>query len=267
VKFVRTTPSLNGKYEALPQRSGASVIPPQRTTFPEDHPRFSIRTFLYAASHYRMGNASPLRWLLLLLVGIGAFAVVGRWPGRWWIVSFALLLLLALLVLFHSWRRRDFVRFVPGTPPARPAQLLPPQEKAPVLVTGLFSVEHKYKRFTWLPGFYRTFATREHALLCQIAHRSWAALGRWPEDELGLWYIFFVPRDILHLQWGELFFGADARPAIAVTHRVLLPKQKRFGAEQVRDETIYLAFATVVTGEVIWADLQHDFPANAPSPR
>lgn len=264
VKFTRTTPSVNGnydhaEYEASPQRSGASVIPPQRTTFPDDWPKRSVRTLLYAASRYRLGSAPCLRWLLFLLGATALFWGLGRLPGRWWAASVFLLLLGALLSLFHYWRRRDFVIFTPGAPPAFPEQPLPPAEKLPVMVTGLFSVEQKYQRFTWLPGFYRTFATREHALLCQVTPRSGVGLGQWPEEELGLWYIFFSPSVLRKLAWGEVTFGADPRPAIAVTHRVTIPKQ-RLRSEQTRDETIYIAFTTAAIGAKIWADLQHDFP-------
>ena len=129
------------------------------------------------------------------------------------------------------------------------------------MVTGLFSVEQKYQRFTWLPGFYRTFATREHALLCQVAQRSGRGIGEWPEEEIGLWYIFFSPAALRQLTWGSVTFGAEPRPAIAVTHRVTIPKQ-RLRREQTRDETIYIAFASAAIGELIWADLQHDFPHN-----
>jgi len=265
VKFVHSTPSLNGKYEASPQTSGASVIAAQRTTFPEDHPRISLRTALYYASRYRLGSASLLRWLFFFLGVGGVLWAVGWLPGHWWGAGFMLLLLIGLLGIFRYWQQRDFVEFVPASPPTIPAQSLSPEDKTPVMVTGFFSVEQKYQRFTWLPGFYRTFATREHALICQVAQRSWAGLLRWPGEEVGLWYIFFLPNDIRQLQWGEVQFGADARPAIAVTHRVTIPKQSRFRSEQVRDEIIYLAFETAAIGEIIWADLLHEF-ANDTSP-
>lgn len=264
MKFVRITPSLNGKHEASPTASGASVIAPQRTAFPEDHPHISLRTLLYYASRYRLGSASLLRWLLFLLGATGVVMATGWLPGRWWLMSFCVLLFVALLILFHYWRRRDFVCFEPMTPPTVTPQALSPQEKAPVMVTGFFSVEQKFQRFTWLPGFYRTFATREHALLCQVIQRPGAGIVRWPEDEVGLWYIFFLPSDIHQLQWGQLFFGADARPAIVVTHRITISKPKRFRSEQTRDEKVYMAFETATTAELVWADLQHDFPKGAP---
>jgi energy-coupling factor transporter transmembrane protein EcfT len=264
VKFVRTTPSLNGKYEASPIASGASAIATQRTSFPEDHPQVSLRTLLYYASRYRLGSASLFRWLLFGLVVTGAVVTTGLLPGRWWWLSLCVLLLASLLLLFTYWRRRDFVRFEPSAAPTISPQHLPAQEKAPVMVTGFFSVEQKFQRFTWLPGFYRTFATREHALLCQVMPHAWAGLVHWPEEEIGLWYIFFLPSDILQLQWGQLFFGADARPAIAVTHRVVLGKPKRFRSEQTRDEKVYIAFETATAAETVWADLLHDFPTGAP---
>jgi hypothetical protein len=244
-----------------PNGVGASVIPPQRTTFPADRPPRSVRTLLYSASRYRLGSAPCLRWLLFLLGATAVLWVVGRLPGRWWVATLALLLLGSLLVLFHYWRRRDFVHFVPGAPPTLSPAALSPSEKLPVMVTGLFSVEQKYQRFTWLPGFYRTFATREHALLCQVTQRTGVGLLQWPQEEVGLWYIFFPPAVMRQIEWGVLTFGAEPRPAIAVTQQVTIPRQ-RLRREHTRDETIYIAFATVAIGELIWADLQHDLPHN-----
>lgn len=266
MKFVQTPPSLNGKYEAPPQKSGASAIATQSTTFPEDPPLPSLRTFLYNAGHYQWGSASLLRWLCFLLIGGGVIWVTGSLPGHWWVAGSALAAVAALLTLFRYWRQRDFVYFVPGSPPLISGEPLSPAQKAPVLVTGFFGVEQKQQRFTWLPGFYRTFATREHALLCQVAQRRWAGLGRWPEEEVGLWYIFFMPANIVQIEWGELYFGAQARPVIAVTHRLPVSKQRRWRREEIRDEKVYIAFTTPTIGETIWADLHHDFPQNIPTP-
>ncbi|MCE7979925.1 MAG: hypothetical protein DYG89_01930 [Caldilinea sp. CFX5] len=266
MKFIQTPPSLNGKYEAPPQKSGASAIPAQATTFPEDPPQPSLRTLLYNLSRYQWGSASLLRWLSFLLVGAAAVWLVGWLPGRWVVAGGALALIVALLALFRYWRQRDFVYFMPSAPPVITGEPLPPAQKAPVMVTGFFGVEEKQQRFTWLPGFYRTFATREHALLCQVAQRRWGGLGRWPEDEVGLWYIFFAPATIVQIEWGELYFGAQARPAIAVTHRLTIPKQRRWRRAEVREEKIYMAFTTPAVGAIIWADLHHDYPQNIPTP-
>ncbi|MFZ4657783.1 MAG: hypothetical protein ACOYNY_12270 [Caldilineaceae bacterium] len=266
MKFIQTPPSLNGKYEAPPQKSGASTVPaPQTTTFPEDQLQSSLRTLLYNASRYQWGSASLLRWLCFLIIGGGVVWLVGWWPGRWLAVGGALTLVVTLLLLLRYWRQRDFVHFIPGTPPAIFGEPLLPAQKAPVMVTGLFGVEQKQKRFTWLPGFYRTFATREHALLCQVAQKRWAGLGRWPEDEVGLWYIFFTPANILQIEWGEIYFGAAVRPAIAVTHRLTIPKRRRWRGEEIRNEKIYIAFTTPTIGATIWADLHYDLSQNMPA--
>ena len=222
---------------------------------------------LYALSVYQLGSASLLRWLLFLLIGSGVVWVVGWLPGHWLVAGGALASVITLLALLRYWRQRDFVYFVAGTPPLVDSEPLSPTQKAPVMVTGFFGVEQKQQRFTWLPGFYRTFATREHALLCQVAQQCWAGLGRWPAEEVGLWYIFFTPTTIVQIEWGELYFGAEARLAIAVTHRVTLPKQRRWRSEQVRDEKVYIAFTSAAIGEAIWADLHHDLPQSAPALR
>ena len=60
-------------------------------------------------------------------------------------------------------------------------------------VTGGLTVEGSEQRFTFVPGFYKTFATREHALLCQVRPAARVGVLRWPEAEVGMWYAFFQP--------------------------------------------------------------------------
>jgi hypothetical protein len=147
-------------------------------------------------------------------------------------------------------------------PAVRP-QVLPASEKLPIFATGYFSVENKRKRFTWLPGFYRTFATREHALLCQLAERPFAGIANWPETEVGLWYIFFTPGAISQIRWGRLAFGRTVLPAIAVTYTPEETPAARSRNTGPHPETVYLAFTDEQTGKTILADLLHDSPESA----
>jgi hypothetical protein len=162
-------------------------------------------------------------------------------------------------------RRRDFVKFQTTAMPAVQPEGLPASEKLPIFATGHFSVENKSKRFTWLPGFYRTFATREHALLCQLAERPFAGMANWPETEIGLWYVFFMPDAIRQIRWGRLAFGRTALPAIAVTYTPAEAPAARRRNTEPPQETIYLAFREEQTGKTILADLFHDLPEKAPA--
>jgi hypothetical protein len=171
------------------------------------------------------------------------------------------MLLVALEAWLLRWQRRDFVHFVACTCPPVQAQALDAKAKIPIHASGLFQVEAKRRRYTWLPGFYRTFATREHALLCQVVERRFFKVGHWPEAEVGLWYVFFQPEMIQQVEWGTLHFGAHSRPALAVTYEPLDQAPKRRHAPP--SETIYLAFQQAEEGLAILADLLQDLPATA----
>lgn len=250
--------SLNGKVEAPAQISGASVVAAKPTTFPQESPDRSLRTFFYYSSCQHIGGTPVIRWIfILLLLAIPVWRLSGL-PGGWW-SPLALFgsAWIVLWITLYRWRKQDFVRFVPETLPAVTATALTPQEKLPVYATGFFSVEGKEQRFTWLPGFFRTFATREHAIMCQVAPEQ-RGMGRWPEDQVGLWYIFFSPEEIQTVQWGSLHFGASAQPAVAITYKRVIPKRGRFRPEKTITEVIYLAVEREADGHQILADLQFD---------
>ena len=264
MKLPEIHPSQNGYHKGPPVPSGSLGTPPQRTTFPVDTIPLSPTVLLYNLSHFTLGELPlnrSLRWFLLFLAGLW---LIGFLPGGRWISVGWLLLLLALEVWLFRWKRRDFVHFVESACPAVQAQALDAKIKIPIHATGLFRVETKSQRYTWLPGFYRTFATREHALLCQVAARSFFKLGRWPEAEIGLWYVFFQPETIQQVRWGMLHFGAHLRPALAITYQILENPPKR--RQDPPSETIYLAFQQVEEGAAILADLLQDLPATARCP-
>lgn len=91
-------------------------------------------------------------------------------------------------------RKRDFVNFQATALPTTSPSLLNPAHKLPIYATGLFSVENKYQRYTWLPGFYRTFATREHALLCQVAARKFLQVADISQKAKQVSGMFFLRR-------------------------------------------------------------------------
>lgn len=222
------------------------------------------RTWLYALNQRQLAGAPVARWLLILLLGVILLWGIGGLPGHWWVATSAGGLWLALMGLLYYWRRRDFVRFealpLPAVAPAR----LNPQTKVVIYATGLFAVENKYRRFTWLPGFYRTFATREHALLCQLRQPKLALFGQLASENIGLWYIFFTPETVVKVDYGWLYFGRQGKVAIAVTYRMTIPKHNRFRPEQIRDEVIYIAVDTAPDAGIILADLLYELPMATP---
>ncbi len=263
VKLPEIKPSLNGKHEAPPPASGAFVVPPARTSFPSEQPPLSLPTFVYQVSRYQLGGMPLLNWVRWALFGATLIWASGWLPGRWWVAGACIALLVLSLTVQMRLRKRDFVNFQASALPTTVPRLLDPSHKIPIYATGLFSVENKYQRYTWLPGFYRTFATREHALLCQMAARKFLQVVAWPESETGLWYVFFMPGDIKQIRWGALRFGKTVRPALAVTYELTIPKQARMRKDAMCTETIFLAVQNEADGHTLLADLCFDAPAAA----
>ncbi|MEM7125771.1 MAG: hypothetical protein AAF702_05570 [Chloroflexota bacterium] len=250
-----------------------SVIPQSsqnqnRTVFPEDVPLASTRTFLYNLVQHSMMGWSLFRWglsliVLLVLIGLG----VGLYSWRIAVILAPVLLLIPYSVL-RRWRKEDYVHFEESSLPEAQAESLDSAEKIPVHVTGLFHVEGREQRFTWLPGFYRTFATREHALLCMAPDSTFLRIGGFDPDCVGMWYIFFEPKDICELRWGSLYFGRTSRPTILVTRQFVQPAKGRMRREKIATEQVFLSFQNEADGQRIWSDLIVDathVPLNSPA--
>jgi hypothetical protein len=265
LRLPEIKPHVNGKPLAPPKTGGASVVSHPRTVFPSIRLRLSWPTLFYHASRAQWGGFRLIRLPQWLLLAVALLCILAPLPGRWWIATGCICLLVVLQWSLFRLQRRDFVTFRPAAMPAVQPEVLPASEKLPIFATGHFTVQDKNQRFTWLPGFYRTFATREHALLCQLAERPLAGVANWPETEVGLWYIFFMPEAIRELRWGKLAFGRTALPAIAVTYVPAEERADRRRSTGLRLETIYLAFTDEQTGRTILADLLHDSPEKAPA--
>jgi hypothetical protein len=264
MKLSEIHSSQNGYHKTSPPSGEVFVAAPTTTAFPSEVIPLAWPVLFYNLTRFTWADMRLIRLPQSLLVLATALWATGWLPGRWWATGFCLLLLAALQWKLQRWRQQDFVRFVASTPPTVKPQRLDPKQKIPVQVTGRFAVENKIQRFTWLPGFYRTFATREHALLCQATKRTFLWLARWPETEVGLWYIFFTPQVIQRVQWGALQFGRHSRPALAVTY--LLPDDKTQRRRAETHTTVYLAFVDQAEGSAIFADLLVDLPDAALAP-
>ncbi len=261
-----TKPSRNGKVEAPYLADGAlsfsTVRSAQQTAFPISQAGSSVRTIAYRISRYRLGSAPLARyfiWLCLLLAVAWALDLV---PGPRWVAGFWALICLAFVIAIHIFRRQDFVRFeVRPIPSVRP-EPLSTGHKIAVFATGRFTVQGKYQRFTWLPGYVRTFATREHAILCQLTNTSYLGVARMPEDEIGMWYAFVMPDDVLNIEWGEIHFGPVPHPAVAISYRTDVAAGGRRKSNRTHEETLYLAFQADSDARSALANFLHDLPVD-----
>ncbi len=205
--------------------------------------------FAYQLHRHEVSGRALDRWLGICLFLVGLLWAWGWLPGGRWVAVVAALLLVGLIA-FQVWARRAaYVRFTPSdaqTPPQR-GEKLSPEDKIAIRATGHFEVEGRRQFFADLQAFFRTFATREHAVIAYVPKSRFLGIGRWPGHEVGMWYIFFLPRQVISLEWGDLIFGTRRRPASRITYR-----------GEKRPETIYLSFDGEEERRRVWEDILCD---------
>lgn len=209
----------------------------------------------YRLNRHHFSDLPLIRWIQIGLLALAGIAVISRVSAYWLIVGALILLFLLLTGASIYWRRQNYMAFTEKPKPAVSPKALKPADKLPILASGDFSVEGKQARFTWLQGYFRTFATREHALLCLAQPSRFALLGHWPEKEVGMWYIFFRDQDVESIRWGEVSHGGEKLPGLAVDHQVFIPKQGRFDRDKTLHRTLYMACREEEDVRRILADL------------
>lgn len=220
----------------------------------------------YQLQHHALGEWALDRWGVALAL-LTAGAVVLQWFGRgrpslpawhWAVLALILLSALGLLYLRRWAGRRMYVQFLADST-ARPpvARALAAEDKVPVRATGHFEVEGKAHFFADLMAYWRTFHSREHAVMAIVPRSRFLLLGAVPERLLGMWYVFFKPETIEEIAAGTLAFGSARRPALRVTYRVPATGRTR-GQSHPRSQVVYLSFADEAERGQVWADLLAD---------
>lgn len=257
-------PYTNGHYETPLELSGVSLRRPtplhKPTVFPPDLPLRGVSPILYGLHRFHLGGMPVSRYIASLWLFIALLAGVGILPGRWLTMILVLLLLAGQIVISLRHRRQQYVTFTSAPLPVLNDTPLEISEKLPIYATGLLSVEGRYQQFSALPGFYRTFATGEHAVLCRAPERNWLGLLSWPPEETGMWYAFINPSDLQRLTWGYLHFGATSHPALAVEYQLELPPGPRRKKAEIRQELLYLASPDLKDAQRLFIDLLNNLP-------
>ena len=212
---------------------------------------------LYHLDRMMLAGTPAVRWIDGLLLVVGVMGGFGFVPGGFFTTGICLVLFVSFIWLRRHWRSRDYVQFRELATPSVTPQPLAPKDSVPIHASGYFSVEEKSERFTWLQGYFRTFATREHAIICLVQPKRFL-LAEWPEKDVGMWYVFFFPKSVRNVRYGMVSYGRITQTCLAIEHEILIPKKGRFSRERTVQETILLASPTEEDTRRILADLLHD---------
>lgn len=206
----------------------------------------------YRLRRHFWGGWSVGRWLGALLFLAVAGVLIGSRTAKWPLAAALGALFLAYAGALLWARRQRYIAFEPQALPddLPPAAGLDMASLIPIRASGWFAVEGKRQYYVDLDADYQTVPSREHMILARVYPSRFLLLGRWPEREIGWWYIFFRPAMVRQVQLGRLHFGARPHLAIRLT----------CDQDAKAPETIYMTFDNLTTLEQVWADLAVDAP-------
>jgi hypothetical protein len=226
-----------------------------------------ILKLAYQLRLHRVGGWALDRWAVTLAWGASAL-ILTQWAWRgqpalpaWhWLILTLLLLGGTAVAALRGWAaQHSYVVFLPepGLAPPTPLPLLP-EDKVPLRATGRFDVQSRERLFADLPAYWRTYASREHAVLA-IQHPSrFLLLGHSREEDAGMWYAFIPPAAITEVTPGQLCYGRRVSPGLRVIYRRQPPAMDGKRPPEMVVVTIHLAFEDEVSRARAWADLVAD---------
>lgn len=202
----------------------------------------------YNLNRHRWGDLPlAVAWVgfLLVLAAVAWWGWLGLPRG---VAVLPAALAVGVVALSLLGRLTGYVIFREGVlpSPAAPPQPLVPTDKIAHRASGWFEVEGKRRYLVEVPAWFRTFETREHAVMAYVAPSRFFP-GHWPEHEVGMWYIFFLPQQIQRVEAGEVLFGARPRLGLRIEYQ-----------NKDRTETVLLSFDSEDDRQRIYADLVRD---------
>jgi hypothetical protein len=209
----------------------------------------------YRLHRLRLWGQPLTRWLFFLsLLGIPAVALdlIESGPAADAVVTLACLGLMLVLLWAGRTRYLIFQRAEHSslTTLTTDVPQLTPEEKVPIWASGHFEVSGMRRYFVEAQAYFETVETREHIIIAWIPPWSLPGLAASLREEMGLWYVFFMPATIQEIEVGKVYFGLRPRPALKVVYR----------SESGSRETVYLSFDHHEQREIVLADLRHDAP-------
>lgn len=209
---------------------------------------------LYKLRHHVWINIPLNTWLVLLLLVLAPLFYFDVLPGGSALAIFVLALIMVLYLSQWWANSRLYVLFeaAESANESGSPTVLGPRDKVLLRASGVFAVEGEEKRFTDLLAYYRTFETREHAVMARQTPTRFLGLGRSRPEVLGMWYIFFIPENLNAVTPGRLYFGSTPHPALRLDYVRLTPKDK------TKDSIVYLSFETARSMQQVLADILLD---------
>lgn len=205
----------------------------------------------YRFSRHRFLSVPWVGWLILLPVALAVAMAFGGMVASAWAIMLAALSLVCAGITSAA-GRGGFVAFQPSlhrSPVLREA--LSPGVRVSTRATGCFDVNQMRRCYAWVSGSFATFETREHVVMVHLKRTRFLLLGQSPKEEVGWWYTFFRPEQLLQVTPGELVFGLQRQPGLQLRYRSDLEKPVA---------VLHLAFDDELKRDRVWDDLVRDAP-------
>jgi hypothetical protein len=230
----------------------------------------------YQMKLHQFGDWSLERWAATL-AWLAAAVIVLQWliRGRpalplwhWFVVAVVVLFALGWPVYRRIAERHGFLVFQ-GTAAAvlPPPIKMDPEDKVPVRATGTFEVAEKRHFFTELEAYWRTYGSREHAVLAKAEASRFLLVGKTPADVRGMWYLFFKPQDIRGIEPGQVAYGVQSGPALRVAYMMTPYEEGKKRQKKPYKAVTVLRFSNDTDREKVWADLRYDHAEAESAPR
>ncbi len=218
---------------------------------------------LYNLDHHYFVEVRLRIWLNWALAFLSMLVLLSRLPASLGLALLLLLIIILLSLISRYARGRYYVHFVSEQnlePPEDPPAPLWPEDKLLHRASGHFHVEDREGDWAWLIAYYRTFETREHAIMARRTPSTFLKVGEADPQSLGMWYIFISPENLLDVTPGWTYFDGDGEPALRLRWRRFDEKGRPI------DDVAFLHFDSTADRERVQADLLLDLggPARRP---
>ncbi len=218
---------------------------------------------LYHLDHHYFVEVKLHTWVNWALVILAVMMLLVRFQGSLVVAGLAMVILVFLSLSSRWARRRYYIHFVPDKtpdPPEDPPLPLWPEDKLLHRASGHFHVEGKEGDWTNLIAYYRTFETREHAIMARRTPTRFLKVGQINPETLGMWYIFINPENLLDVTPGHIYFGGEGKPGLRLRWRRFNEKGKPL------DDIAFLHFESEADQQRVQADLLLDMSVPAHKP-